>query len=111
VFKPNVVHAVHDWSTLATDTLLTGVLGVPNGLMTHIHTWSDGSTTLFLANAVEIIGDGIGNENGLCESSETCLYTPNIGSYQGQGALVLVPRFVNGTLSNITLLKYEVNGR
>jgi hypothetical protein len=70
-----------------------------------------GSTTTFLANAVEIIGDGIGNENGLCESNETCLYPPNIGSYQGHGALVPVSGFRNGTLSEITLQKYELNGR
>jgi len=102
---------VWDWSTLATDTLLTGVLDVPNGSMTHTHTWSNASTTTFLANAVEIIGDGIGNENGLCESKETCVHTPNIGSYQGHGALVPISGFVNGTLSDITLLKYELNGR
>lgn len=102
---------IWDWSILATDSLLTGVLGVPNGTMTYAHTWSDGSMTMFLANATEIIGDGIGNENGLCESNETCLYTPNIGSYQGHGALVPVSGFSNGVLSDITLLKYESNGR
>src|SRR5262249_46292251 len=44
-------------------------------------------TSTFLRNAYEIIGDGIGNENGLCESNEACIYTPNIASYQGHGNL------------------------
>jgi hypothetical protein len=41
---------------------------------------SDGTHT-FLKNAVEIMGSG--NFNGLCEAGESCLYTPNFGSYQG----------------------------
>ena len=56
--------------------------------------------------------DLIGNDNGLCESGETCLYTPNLGSYQGHGALVPVGNaFVPGLLTNVTLLRYSVNGR
>lgn len=39
----------------------------------------------FLRNAREIIGDRIGNDNGLCESGEACIATPNIGAYQGHG--------------------------
>ena len=38
----------------------------------------------YLANAIEILGNG-GNNNGLCEAGETCLYTPNFGYYQGEG--------------------------
>jgi hypothetical protein len=47
----------------------------------------------------------------LCESNEVCLYTPNIGSYQGHGQLVSAGPFVDGTLTGITLMKYETNGR
>ena len=66
----------------------------------------------FLRDAVEISRDLIGNDNGLCESGETCLYTPNLGSYQGHGALVPVGNaFVPGLLTNVTLLRYSVNGR
>ena len=63
-----------------------------------------------LRNASEVMGDDLGNENGLCESSETCLYTPNIGAYQGHGDLVSAGSFTDGTLTGITLLKYETNG-
>lgn len=39
----------------------------------------------FLTNAMEVFDDDIGNENGLCESNEACIYAPNFGSYQGHG--------------------------
>ena len=43
------------------------------------------SPRTFLLNAREIINDEIGNENGVCESNEACIYSPNVGAYQGQG--------------------------
>ncbi|MFO7592415.1 MAG: right-handed parallel beta-helix repeat-containing protein [Pseudomonadota bacterium] len=75
-------------------------------------TW-DGVTCIstYLRNATEISGDGIGNDNALCESGETCLYTPNIGAYQGHGALVNAGTFTNGELTGITLMKHESLGR
>lgn len=39
----------------------------------------------FLRNAIEIDGDGIGNDNSLCEANEDCVYAPNIGADQGEG--------------------------
>lgn len=44
-------------------------------------------TISHLKNAYEVMGDKIGNDNNLCESGETCIITPNIGSYQGHGDL------------------------
>jgi len=67
--------------------------------------------------AVEILDDGIGNENGLCDREyESCIFSPNAGAYQGHGKLVKlgthrisdsnsVPR-----LYNIELYRYESNG-
>jgi len=37
----------------------------------------------FLVNATERLFDERGNDNGLCESDESCVYSPNIGAYQG----------------------------
>lgn len=37
----------------------------------------------FLINALEILNDGVGNEDGLCQANERCLYTPNFGAFQG----------------------------
>lgn len=42
---------------------------------------------VFLRNAREIIADGIGDDDGLCESGEACIYSPNVGAYQGHGPL------------------------
>lgn len=41
----------------------------------------------FLRNAIEIDGDGVGNDNSLCEASEDCIYAPNIGADQGEGRI------------------------
>lgn len=98
---------IWDWSLLSTDTVIKGVLSVPSGNDTITHTWSGGGVSTFLRHAVELEGNG----NGLCESGETCLYTPNIGSYQGHGALMSAGTFADGTLTGITLLKYGLNGR
>lgn len=104
---------IYDWSLATGDTgdhgaaVALGVLPVPTGRDTLTHTWSDATTVTFLKNAVELSGNG----NGLCESGETCLYTPNIGAYQGHGSLISAGTFTNGTITGVTLMKYESNGR
>lgn len=71
--------------------------------------WStDLCAARFLRNAVEVMEDGLGNENTLCESGETCLFTPHIGAYQGSGPLVSAGAFEDGALSGITLLVHSV---
>jgi hypothetical protein len=131
---------IWDWSAKLGDTgdgsapVLLGVLGTPSQAITQVWTASDGPscaalnvtqpvwdpaldggtptcTSKFLAHAIEIMGDGIGNENGLCEANETCLYTRNIGSYQGHGALVAGPAIGTiGSISGVTLMQYANNG-
>ena len=104
---------IWDWSLDSGDTSLLDALDVPGASDTLIHTWSNGSDTEeFLRNAVEIIGDidaddRIGDDDGLCESGEDCVYTPNIGSYQGHDGL-------SGsytTIGDIRLFEYSTNGR
>lgn len=66
----------------------------------------------YLTNAVEIVEFGNGNMDGLCQDGEVCLYTPNIGAYQGHGALQTC-NFQNGggPFNNITTLYgYGSNG-
>ena len=124
---------IWDWSLPATGSQARGVRSaLPNGDKTITHTWTPTTsadcakipgavwdatnticTTTYLKYAVEIVGDRLGNENGLCESNEVCLHTPNIGAYQGHGALVSAGAFTDsaGTgLTGITLLKYQTNG-
>ena len=64
----------------------------------------------FLRRAREVLNDGIGNDNLLCESNEVCLFAPNKASYQGHGPLVDVSGFTNGTLTNIKLVEFTTNG-
>ncbi len=49
--------------------------------------YTSSNSDYYLKNAIEIIGYGNGNFDGLCQPGETCLYTPNIGAYQGHGNL------------------------
>jgi hypothetical protein len=140
---------IWDWSLKSTDTVARNVNACPDKNIVDTHQWSDtsapnqaycdanykgsklnGSTcvTTFLRNAVEILGDGVGNENGICESSEECLYTPNIGAYQGHSSdstnsSKLIPASqastttttcpdvtTGGTITNVKLWKYDTNG-
>ncbi len=101
---------IWDWSLWASDTAVKNSVSLPTGSDTLTHTWSDMSTTTFLRNAVEIKGDNIGNDNTLCETGETCLYTPNTGAYQGHGNLLSAGTFIDGTITGVTLMKYENNG-
>ncbi len=69
----------------------------------------------FLLNAFEIILDNIGDEDGLCESDEACVYAPNFGVYQGEGPLVGPCSFVDGLSSGggavlrVSLFAYQDN--
>lgn len=70
------------------------------------------NSNTFLLRAVEIVGDSTGDDDGLCESNERCIYTPNIGHYQGTGALDKIScNFVDGTVSNVKLFKHAINGQ
>jgi hypothetical protein len=127
--------AAHKWSAAAQANCTqlgaawngTGTCNYPPypGTAGTCGTWTGGSTataaclTTFLRNAYEIIGDGIGNENGLCESNEACIYTPNISSYQGHGGLTCIrgpseygcqSTFSDGAISGVVLYQYAANG-
>jgi hypothetical protein len=120
---------IWDFALRSADTtaLRAVVPAPPDGNFAHTHAWEasesecaelPGATwtgsvcvSTLLLNAVEILDDEIGNDNGLCESDETCLVTPNIGAYQGHGALVSAGSIgAGGTLENIALVAYENNG-
>lgn len=86
-------------------------------------TWSSilGTTSSYTApkrvlkNAVEIIdpnleGYGPGNHDGLCESGESCTYSPNFGSYQGSGVLNSCQFQSNGGISDVFIRGWSQNG-
>jgi len=60
-----------------------------------------------LKHAIELVDDDVGNNDGLCESSEACVHTPHIGSYQGTGNYTAPCTFTGGTLTGITLVEHS----
>jgi hypothetical protein len=66
---------------------------------------------VFLVHASEIVLDGVGDDDGLCESGEQCIFAPNIGYYQGEGDLHDEPcQFQDGTVTGVQLYGYSQNG-
>ena len=119
---------IWDWSAAAADGAARGALAAPIGGAAQelVHTWTvsgasgcaalsgatwNGTTctSRMLVNAVELSGDAVGNDNLLCEAGERCLHTPNIGAYQGHGALV--PAGTGGVSNDVELFARAVNGR
>jgi hypothetical protein len=110
---------IWDFSLKTTDTVLRnanitgGGTGCPTAATMFPHTFTTGSVTI-LRNSVELINDGVGNDNGLCEANEDCLLTPNIGAYQGHGNLVSSSTLSGGcadvTSQGIKLYQYDTNG-
>ncbi|MDA9951433.1 right-handed parallel beta-helix repeat-containing protein [Oligoflexaceae bacterium] len=93
----------------------------PNTSETITHNFGDSTTVTFLVNAIERLDEPSGNNNGLCESGEHCIVSRNHGAYQGHGDLIpadqTTPSTLNcpnigagGTIENVTLWKYEING-
>ncbi|MCH2533912.1 MAG: right-handed parallel beta-helix repeat-containing protein [Bdellovibrionales bacterium] len=68
-----------------------------------------------LLYAVEVTDDYLGNNDGFCEANERCIWTPNIGAYQGHGKLDYGKTCNYSTsnldYSNIKLIAYPNNGR
>ncbi|MFN8370454.1 MAG: hypothetical protein U0T83_07495 [Bacteriovoracaceae bacterium] len=70
--------------------------------------------TVSLKNAYELLGDGVGNDNGLCESNEDCVHSANIGTYQGEMYSITnanpLPTSSGGELTGIKLVVPMING-
>ncbi|MBL7714082.1 MAG: hypothetical protein JNL01_01360 [Bdellovibrionales bacterium] len=94
-------------ATSACPSILDGNTG-PNILYTD----NQNGSRPYLKNAVELVGLGFGtgNEDGLCESGETCLYTPNFGAYQGHGTADSC-LYTGSTITGVNMIGYSTNGR
>jgi hypothetical protein len=117
---------VWDWTLASADSVLRNKSG--DGITTNgtfedaencpaqIH-GNQSSTDLsatshtFLTNAIEVMSDGLGNDNGLCESNETCIYAPNFASaYQGAGDYTKHKCVFNaGTITGVTMYAYPAD--
>lgn len=51
----------------------------------------------YLLNALEILDDHVGNDDGYCESFERCMYLPHMSNHAGRGAIVGPCVFQDGT--------------
>lgn len=86
----------------------------PSGVDGNVIYTNQQTTPLtYLRHAIEVVGDQSGNENGLCESNEVCIYAPNYGAYQGHGNPLSQPfcHFTNGTVANVMMFAHPTNGR
>lgn len=82
-----------------------------NTMETVTTTLTGGGTRKVLVNASEILNDAVGNDNGLCESGEACIFSPNVGAYQGHGGLAAVPCvFADDAVSGVKMFGYQLNG-
>ena len=103
--------SVWDWRLDSADTKVKNYKGAtlpcPASISGNDTITDSSGTYTYMAQALEIVRDGIGNDNGLCESNEACIYTPNLGSYQGSGDFYSTQcTFTDGTLSGITMFAY-----
>jgi len=57
----------------------------------------------FLVDALERLDDGIGDDDGLCEAGEACIYAPHIGAYLGEGELTAPCLYDDTTVPGVTL--------
>lgn len=108
---------IYDYALRSDDAVLRNRCAYPTGNDVLTHTNSDGSVQTFLKCATEMLDDFVGDDDGLCETDERCVYTPNIGAYQGHGTLTRVKlgridydNFVPGVVSGVTMFVYPNNG-
>ncbi len=93
----------------ASNATFTSGSSCPDGVSGSDSTTMASKT--FLLHAIEINGDQIGNNNSLCESGEACIYAPNMGSFQGEGALLQPCIFTDGVVSGVTVWAYSISGK
>jgi hypothetical protein len=101
---------IFDASLKATDTVLRNRFGLPTG-DDVVTLKRDGVMRSYLRWAQELIGDGVGNDDGLCDAGEDCVHMPNLGAYQGHGELVGPLATTTGTVADVRLFGWESNGR
>ena len=120
--------------TLFSNKTENGPDGAANGAYTngaacpsavHGNVYSTDQKTVpneYLLNAFEIIGDinedyddwddgagtgHAGDEDGLCEDDEACIYTPNYGFYQGSGdPMTNECNFTGGQITGVRMFAY-----
>ncbi len=110
--------ALNDYRIKSNASILLDIFSCPDATSTLTHKFfqvdtnaADNFEITHLVRAQELISDGIGDDDGLCENNETCLRIKNYGAYQGHGNLVnsSCPA-LTGAFNGVTLLEYATNG-
>ena len=117
---------IFDWSLQVGDVLLKNANGAfTNGaacpasvnatVAANVLTDQQSTVHTYLRSAIEVMDPVLnpnGNFNGICESNEACIYTPNLGAYQGQGDFTTQTcPFTGGNgVTNVTMYGYPFNG-
>ncbi len=116
---PGATCGIWDWRVRRTDTVLRNAHGAftadaPCPASVHgdeVLTDQLSIPNTFLRAAVEVMLDERGDDDGLCESNEACIYAPNFGAYQGEGDFAAQTcTFVDGAVSGVTMYGYPTNG-
>ena len=105
----NAMCMLMDWS-LKAGAVALGADSV--SAVAETHGFAKPSRTVeVLPNAIELLNDGAGNDDGLCEADETCLLAANAGAYVGHGALQDRPLAAGeSTPFNVNLKRLANNG-
>jgi hypothetical protein len=74
-----------DWHLRPDDLVLRGKDGTFAQACAGMRWLDDGRGNVFAVDAIEIPGDNLGDDDGLCERGEACIYSPNLGFDQGSG--------------------------
>lgn len=69
--------------------------------------WPAPCPRVYLRDADELLDDHIGNDDGLCESNEACLYAPSFGPDRGTGARIGPCRFEGGAVTGVTMYGHQ----
>jgi len=109
---------IYDWRLLASDTAMLNINGAfvdGAACPASVHgdevlTDQQSPANTFLTNAIEMVLDGVGDDDGLCETDEACIYSPNVGAYQGEGPTTRTCTFQDGVVSGVTMHAHLENG-
>lgn len=107
---------LYDWGVAASaPTALAYVSGVFAANQACPVTGADtftGPNGATLKDAFETLFDDKGNDNGLCEAGEACVFTPHVGGYQGEGGFTNSCTFSPASgIAGVTLVGYQTTHR
>lgn len=69
--------------------------------------WPAPCPRAYLRDAAELLDDHVGNDDGLCESNEACLYAPNFGPDRGRGGRIGPCQFEGGAVAGVTMYGHK----